>query len=99
MKFLWLILQHVLPKGLRRVRDYGLLRGHEKERLKQIQTVFMLAGLLALRPHYQQPHHTPKPRAFALAVSIRCIFRGSYGPNKAQRLIRIMATTFNQKEN
>jgi Putative transposase len=26
VKLLWLILQHVLPKGLRRVRDYGLLR-------------------------------------------------------------------------
>jgi hypothetical protein len=27
VEFLWLVLQHVLPKGLRRVRDYGLLRG------------------------------------------------------------------------
>jgi len=25
---LWLILQHVLPKGLQRVRDYGFLRGN-----------------------------------------------------------------------
>jgi hypothetical protein len=28
LKFLWLILQHVLPKGLQRVRDYGFLRGN-----------------------------------------------------------------------
>jgi hypothetical protein len=30
LKFLWLILQHVLPKGLQRVRDYGFLRGNAK---------------------------------------------------------------------
>ena len=28
LKFLWLILQHVLPKGMQRVRDYGFLRGN-----------------------------------------------------------------------
>ncbi|MEH6534663.1 MAG: transposase [Photobacterium frigidiphilum] len=48
VKFLWLILQHVLPKGLRRVRDYGLLRGHTKRLLQQIQYVFMIAGQLTL---------------------------------------------------
>jgi hypothetical protein len=30
LEFLWLILQHVLPKGLQRVRDYGFLRGNAK---------------------------------------------------------------------
>ncbi|WP_416055056.1 transposase [Photobacterium phosphoreum] len=48
LQFLWLILQHVLPKGLRRVRDYGLLRGHEKKQLQLIQDAFMLAGQLTL---------------------------------------------------
>ncbi|HIF9373348.1 TPA: transposase, partial [Photobacterium damselae] len=48
LQFLWLILQHVLPKGFRRVRDYGLLRGHEKKRLQAIQFMFMLAGQLTL---------------------------------------------------
>nr|WP_232428132.1 transposase [Photobacterium marinum] len=24
---MWLMLQHVLPKGMQRVRDYGFLRG------------------------------------------------------------------------
>ncbi|WP_407082172.1 hypothetical protein [Photobacterium leiognathi] len=47
VKFLWLILQHVLPKGFRRVR-YVLLRGHNKKQLKAIQFMFMLAGQLML---------------------------------------------------
>lgn len=37
LKFLWLILQHVLPKGLQRVRDYGFLRGNAKTLRLQIQ--------------------------------------------------------------
>lgn len=37
LKFLWLILQHVLPKGLQRVRDYGFLRGNAKKLRLQIQ--------------------------------------------------------------
>ncbi|PKG36889.1 transposase, partial [Psychromonas sp. Urea-02u-13] len=36
LKFLWLILQHVLPKGLQRVRDYGFLRGNAKQLRLQI---------------------------------------------------------------
>lgn len=31
-RFLWLILQHVLPRGFRRVRDYGFLHGNAKQR-------------------------------------------------------------------
>lgn len=37
--FLWLVLQHVLPKGLRRVRDYGFLHGNAKRRLMLVQLV------------------------------------------------------------
>jgi hypothetical protein len=43
-KFLWLVLQHVLPKGLRRVRDYGLLRGNAKKLRLQIQLMLAVAG-------------------------------------------------------
>lgn len=35
--FLWLLLQHVLPKGFRRVRDYGFLHGNAKKILLLIQ--------------------------------------------------------------
>ncbi|AZG33587.1 MULTISPECIES: IS91 family transposase [Shewanella] len=44
IEFLWLILQHVLPKGLRRVRDYGLLRGNAKKLRLQIQLMLAVAG-------------------------------------------------------
>jgi hypothetical protein len=37
--FLWLILQHVLPKGFRRVRDYGFLHGNSKKLLSLVQMV------------------------------------------------------------
>jgi hypothetical protein len=35
--FLWLVLQHVLPKGSRRVRDYGFLHGNARKLLVLIQ--------------------------------------------------------------
>jgi hypothetical protein len=35
--FVKLVLQHVLPKGFRRVRDYGFLHGNAKETLKRVQ--------------------------------------------------------------
>lgn len=37
--FLWLVLQHVLPKGFRRVRDYGFLHGNAKNLLSLVQMV------------------------------------------------------------
>jgi len=37
--FLWLLLQHVLPKGFRRVRDYGFLHGNAKKMLMLIQWI------------------------------------------------------------
>jgi hypothetical protein len=36
-QFMKLILQHVLPKGFRRVRDYGFLHGNAKKTLIQLQ--------------------------------------------------------------
>jgi hypothetical protein len=37
--FLWLVLQHVLPKGFRRARDYGFLHGNAKALLNVVQWV------------------------------------------------------------
>lgn len=37
--FLWLVLQHVLPKGFRRARDYGFLHGNAKRLLRLVQLV------------------------------------------------------------
>ncbi len=40
--FLWLVLQHVLPKGFRRVRDYGFLHGNAKKLLSFVQMVLQV---------------------------------------------------------
>lgn len=50
--FLWLVLQHVLPKGFRRVRDYGFLHGNAKRLLSILQLVL----------HVVIAATTPKPR-------------------------------------
>ena len=48
VKFLWLVLQHVLPKGLQRVRDYGLLHSSAKAIRLRIQLMLMQMGRLVL---------------------------------------------------
>ena len=35
--FLWRVLQHVLPKGFRRARNYGFMHGHAKLTLQRLQ--------------------------------------------------------------
>ena len=40
--FLFLILQHVLPKGFRRVRDYGFLHSNAKRLLVVVQLVLQV---------------------------------------------------------
>jgi hypothetical protein len=45
--FLWLLLQHVLPKGFRRTRDYGFLHGNCK---RLIQRLYLLLRLCAPKP-------------------------------------------------
>uniref|UniRef100_UPI00196A1271 transposase n=1 Tax=Paraferrimonas sp. SM1919 TaxID=2662263 RepID=UPI00196A1271 len=43
LKFLMLILQHILPKGLRRVRDYGLLQGCNHHIIQQVQLLLRVS--------------------------------------------------------
>ncbi len=57
--FCWLVLQHVMPKGFRRVRDYGFLHGNAKQRLKLVQLVLhVIVDVIASRPRpcFQCPH-------------------------------------------
>ena len=35
--FIWLVFQHALPKGFRRVKDFGFLHGNAKTTLRRIQ--------------------------------------------------------------
>jgi len=49
--FLWLVLKHVLPKGFRRVRDYGFLNGNVSKLLVLIQlTLKVLITASPIRP-------------------------------------------------
>ena len=48
--FLWLVFQHVLPKGFRRVRDYGYLNGNAKNTLRLIQLVLKVFVNIPLSP-------------------------------------------------
>ena len=48
--FLYLILQHVLPRGFRRVRDYGFLHGNAKKILSLIQLILHVVIEINIRP-------------------------------------------------
>jgi hypothetical protein len=50
--FLWLVLQHVLPKGFRRVRDYGFLHANAKSLMALLHLVLQVVIAAA----------APKPR-------------------------------------
>ena len=41
--FLWLVLQHILPRGFRRARDYGFLHHNSKTLIKILQWMFNIA--------------------------------------------------------
>ncbi len=43
-EFLWLLLQHVLPKGFRRTRDYGLLHGNAKRWIRMLYLLLHLGA-------------------------------------------------------
>jgi hypothetical protein len=40
--FLWLVFQHILPRGFRRARDYGFLHHNSKKLIKILQWMFRL---------------------------------------------------------
>lgn len=50
--FLWLLLQHVLPKGFRRTRDYGLLHGNCK---RLVARLHLLLRFCPPRPEEKPP--------------------------------------------
>lgn len=56
--FIYLILQHVLPRGFRRVRDYGFLHANAKKLLSMVQLVLHVAiqgNVLRGRPVFKCP--------------------------------------------
>lgn len=72
--FLWLVLQHVLPKGLRRVRDYGFLHGNAKKLLKLVQMVLHVmiqARNTRPRPVFKCPACQAAMRVLGVSTKIR----------------------------
>ncbi len=55
-KFLWLILQHVLPKGFRRTRNFGFLHPDSK------RLIALLQYLLGLNPNRAQAWFRKRPQ-------------------------------------
>ena len=51
--FLWLVFQHVLPKGFSRVRDFGFLHGNSKKLLLLVQMI--------LKVIITKPEQKPRP--------------------------------------
>jgi hypothetical protein len=67
--FLWLVLQHVLPKGFRRARDYGFLNGRAKKLLSLVQLVLHVlikAASRRLRPPFLCPKCQAPMRILAI---------------------------------
>lgn len=72
--FLYLLLQHVLPKGFRRTRDYGFLHGNAKARLKQIQwalKVVVPKAVSLVRSQWACRHCGEKMRVIAFCQRVR----------------------------
>ena len=58
-EFLWLVLQHVLPKGFRRTRDYGFLHANSKGLIRLLQYLFHCPVPAADTPRERPPIHGP----------------------------------------
>lgn len=54
-EFLWLLLQHVLPKGFRRARDYGFLHSNCKAMIQLLQYLFQCLVRPALEKSKKPP--------------------------------------------
>jgi hypothetical protein len=75
IKFLWLVLQHVLPKGFRRARDYGFLHSNAQKTLRRLQLILKVN--LSITPTIQKAEETrkhPCPKCH-LEMSMTQIFK------------------------
>lgn len=72
--FLWLLIQHVLPRGFRCVRDYGFLHGNARRTLIRVQ--WFLKVTLSVTPPQPRPiplcpHCTEPMRITHISLPIR----------------------------
>jgi hypothetical protein len=54
-RFLWLVLQHVLPKGFRRARNFGFLHPNSKQLIQVLQLLFKFDPKKLLKKVKQRP--------------------------------------------
>ena len=78
--FLWKLLTHVLPRGFRRVRDYGFLHGNARVKLKRIQLLLRVRlKPKAVKPKGMRCRECAQPMQIDLVVpqSIPLCFRSN----------------------
>jgi len=83
--FLMLILQHVLPKGFRRIRDYGFLHGNAKKTLKLIQLILYTEVPFETEPEkpvFKCPCCGHKMLIIACAMSRNIDLKGRASPSE-----------------
>ena len=68
--FLWRVLQHVLPRGFRRVRDYGFLHGNAKKMLALVQLILRVIIEIDL-PRPRPVFNCPKCKAPMSIIGFR----------------------------
>ena len=61
-EFMALVLQHTLPKGFRRARDYGFLHGNAKRLLQRVQWALQVIA----------PPFTPEPKPHFICSQCQC---------------------------
>ncbi len=76
--FLWRVLQHVLPKGFHRVRDYGLLHHSARKKLRLIQY------LMGVKIQAHPPTNRPGYRCSACGGEMRTL--GFCRPGEVARI-------------
>ena len=74
-KFLWLVLQHVLPKGFRRARNFGFLHPNSKGVIKLIQLLLKFDPAKVMQALKPRPQFKCKCCGGAMSVGRRRIPR------------------------
>jgi len=69
--FLWLVLQHVLPKGFRRARNFGFLHPNSKRVIKLIHILLKFDPAIILRTLKPRPQLSCKCCGGAMIVGRR----------------------------
>ena len=68
--FLWLVFQHVLPKGFRRVRDYGFLHPNAKKLLLLVQLILNIF-IQVIRQQERPVFKCPKCQSPMVIITFR----------------------------